>query len=344
MLRLSVSEVQRFQEELHCPGPGLSVSHLMVPVRQLMAALGLDERRLLKLHLEHKLLQALVLYRYCGEAVPPTCGLDRFLTQREIGDPRELLPEIMEQNILLKSTRGYGSEPTLEYDKNYGVINKAIERCLEGKPVSHPEQEQFIIQERLAIDAEYRVHTLEDQVVPDLTHRRFAPTTSIEERIEANAFVQTMLDRMPQAMVADAVCGWDVARTTAGDWRIIEINYTGFHTIFGRGFQCSGYFTEPQWGFARVARLLRHAERMYAVRISIEETADPADPEFTQLYAWIASGLELLRGYDDFARLISKVEQIPIPEVIGGASHPPQSIQFFKSYTARLKGFLAVLQ
>ena len=141
--------------------------------------------------------------------------------------------------------------------------------------------ETFVLQGRVAIDEEYRVHTVEGRVAPKLTYRRYGWGISPDEREAPNTFVQRAIDRLPNGFVRGAIVAWDVAkirvRERAGDDRfvIIEANLAGYHPVFDRGFQCSGFFQGP-WGPALVARLFEFIEQTYGVKVRVDVDV-PAD-------------------------------------------------------------------
>jgi hypothetical protein len=139
----------------------------------------------------------------------------------------------------------------------------------------------------LPIVKEYRVHSLEDQVVEDLTFLRYGRGNIPGERDAPNAFVQSVLDRLPAGVVAGSLFGWDVALVRNGAFRIIEMNPTGVHPVHRPGFQCSGFFQDPDWGASLVARLLRFIERRRQVKILIRTDAS-ADCSEARFYADVA--------------------------------------------------------
>jgi amino acid adenylation domain-containing protein len=147
------------------------------------------------------------------------------------------------------------------------------------------------VQERIEIAREYRVHTLEDRVIPDLTFRRYAPEhTDVLERDDPNAFVQTLLDALPAAFVKDTLCGWDVALDTHGRWRVIECNYSGRHLHFKPGFHCSGFFQVPRWDSSSIVSLARFAAERHHLTIDVIPDTVMVDDE-RAMYARVARAL-----------------------------------------------------
>jgi hypothetical protein len=130
-------------------------------------------------------------------------------------------------------------------------------------------EERWIVQERVPIVTEYRVHTMEDRVIEDLTYVRYGRGDIVEARVAPNAYIRTILDRLPASIVRGSLLGWDVAATADGRFLIIEVNFTGYHPVHRVGFQCSGYFQDIEWGACCTARLLRFVERNYGVECRV---------------------------------------------------------------------------
>ena len=68
------------------------------------------------------------------------------------------------------------------------------------------EDEAWIVQEKVRIEKEYRVHSIEDRVIDDLTLLRYGTGDIPGERDAPNTFVQRLLDRLPgDLVVADHI-------------------------------------------------------------------------------------------------------------------------------------------
>jgi hypothetical protein len=74
---------------------------------------------------------------------------------------------------------------------------------------------------------------------------------------------------LPAAVVGNSLCGWDVALTDQGTFIVVEVNFSGFHPVYERGFHCSGFFQDRDWGPKTIAHLIRFIERMDGVTIVI---------------------------------------------------------------------------
>jgi hypothetical protein len=141
--------------------------------------------------------------------------------------------------------------------------------------------EEWIVQERIPIDVEFRVHSLQDRIVDDLTFRRYTGGDIPSERHAPNRYVQSLLDRLPAGFISGTLCGWDVARTPAGKFRIIEANFAGFHPVYRPGFQVSGYFVNLDWGAKSTAQLMRFVENRDRLRIDALADVDVESKERT---------------------------------------------------------------
>lgn len=255
-------------------------------VRQLYRALGFDEDRVFRWRLEHKLVQALLMNHFAPGCVPVTRGLEALADG--VADVGAALEREFPAGFFLKPALGDSSGDGDGADRTQQILC-----AVRGAPGGLLDEE-FLVQERVPIAVEYRVHTLEDRVVEDLTFHRYGKGDIPGERDAPNGFVQSVLDRLPDGMVAGTICGWDVARTPDGALLAIEVNFSGFHPVFHRGFQCSGWFHDEQWGALSVARLVRFLEEHCGVRVKVEADRPDLEAE-NRFYEEVNRSRELLR-------------------------------------------------
>lgn len=253
-------------------------------VRQLYKALQLDEHQQLKWRLEHKLVQALILNHYLPVSVPVTRGLARQIHAYGRGSLRERLHQEFSNGFYIKSALGHSSGDLGVSDMSDELLS-AIEagEMVEGDHL-HILNEQWVVQERIPIETEYRVHSFEDRVIEDQTFRRYGKGDIPGERDVPNAYMQSLLDRLPSALIRSSLCGWDIALTTEGKFIVIEANFSGFHQVFRRGFQCSGYFQDPDWGAKSIASLVQFIEKGYDLTITIGLDTE-AESEESRFYS-----------------------------------------------------------
>jgi hypothetical protein len=238
-------------------------------VRVFWNALGFDEHRKFAWRLEHKLVQAGVLNRFTGGAFPRTWGLARLLRQ---GLGESLLAALATGRFFVKRALGHLSGDWGSADGTARVLHDLRSGVdLVGDRGQSPADEAWVVQERMAIDREYRVHSFEDVVLPELTFDRYGPSPVPEQRDAINGYVQSLLDRLPGGLVGETLYGWDVAVAADGSRRVIEVNLAGFHPVYERGFQASGFFQNHQIGPPLLAGLARHLRAAYNVVLALPD-------------------------------------------------------------------------
>jgi hypothetical protein len=266
---------------------GLGGGTRAVLVRQLLRALGFDEHNHVEWRLEHKLVQALALQSYLPGLFPVTRGLRGTLAGKSRNEFQPFLASEFPAGYIIKTALGDSSG---EAESKPPAVEDIL-RDLPDRGSPAPPQlagEKYIVQEKIPIAQEYRVHSLEDLVVDDLTFRRYTAGSIPGEREALNAEVQSMLDRLPGAIVGGSLLAWDVARKPDGGYAIVEVNFSGFHPVFKRGFHCSGYYHDYNWGSCDTARLLNHVARVDGVEVVVHADA-PERPEENRFYADVAA-------------------------------------------------------
>jgi hypothetical protein len=260
---------------------GLAGTTRALPVRQLLRALGFDEGRHLRWRLEHKLIQALVLRGWIPEAIPVTCGLNALTAGCGAARIRESLASRFPNAYRIKSALGDSSGEVRNPDAAEAVLH---DLAAAGVRVDCTIlEERHVVQEAIPIAVEYRVHTLEEDVVEDLTFRRYEGGSIAGERDRPNAFVRSLLTRLPDGLVGGSLLAWDIAEQPSGEFAVIEVNFSGFHPVFKRGFHCSGYFHDRLWGACDTARLLNHVASKDGIEVSVHADA-PEHPLENRFY------------------------------------------------------------
>lgn len=269
-------------------------------VRQIYQLLGFDENYAFQWRLDHKLIQALIIRKFAPDSIPLTCGLYRYVASS--GVPVDQLREQLEGSFV-KRAIGYGASADNRADLELAL--RAVSEQLPLKQLRTLTDEDWIIQQRLQIAEEYRVHTVEDTVLDELTFVRHSRRPLRNERSGPNEFVGNVSRRLPEALFKNSICGWDIAKLPNGDYRVIEINFGGFHP--GAGFQCSGFFQTPGVGAYVLARLVRGLEAKFGIDFVIE--ADGSDSEVRCLYEAIALWTALFRLSRDISDMSHLLER-----------------------------------
>jgi Family of unknown function (DUF6492) len=245
-------------------------------VRRLLSSLGFDEHRAMSWRLEHKLILASVFERYVPGALPRTWGLGSLVGALGPVSLRGALAAALPTGAFIKKTLG-----CLSGDRGAADATRTILDVLErGDDLSPPgpglADEEWIVQERIEIARELRVHTMEDFVLEGFTSLRYRPGVVPDDRAVVEEFVQSILDRLPDGIVGESLWGWDVGVDARGRLRVIEVNLAGFHPVCCRGFQCSGFFQDHAVGPQLLADLFARVAEAYGVEVEIPEE-DPGD-------------------------------------------------------------------
>jgi len=279
-----------------CLRDGLAGSTRALLVRQLLRALGFDEHRHLQWRMEHKLVQALVLRSFVPESIPVTCGLSALPGRHDSRELRQFLACHFPSGYVIKAALG-DSSGEISNGNGSDLASIGLESAGPRQPCSLLD-EKCVVQERVPITTEYRVHSLEEEVIEDLTFRRYNDGSIPGEREAPNAFVKSLLRRLPDALVGGSLLAWDIALQPSDSFVIIEVNFSGFHR-----FHCSGYFHDQHWGACDTARLLNHVARTDGVEVSAEPDA-PDYPIENRFYMETAAWQFRHRGL-----------AVPLPEV-----------------------------
>ncbi|HEX3879642.1 MAG TPA: hypothetical protein VHW24_21815, partial [Bryobacteraceae bacterium] len=248
--------------------PQLAATTRALPLRQAFLALDFDEQRLGRWRLEHKLVQALVFRQYCADSLPLTHGLDRLTQGVESRDLRALLKQKFPSGFIIKTALGDCSGA--EIDSRTEAALAWIESGARFAPGPGAlVDEEFIVQERKRIRREYRVHSIEDRIIGDLTVHRHQGLVAPGERQGPNEYVQRILNALPSGIVAGAHLAWDVALLEDTGFSAIEVNIGGLHTRWNPGFHASGFFHHKDYGAIYTARLLLFLESTYQCCIQV---------------------------------------------------------------------------
>lgn len=276
-VRLDVTAAEDLKNGLAEPHEGALL------VRHLLRELGFDEERLFLYRIDHKLIQCLLLEHYCPGVTPVSIGCSRELSGLSKVEVHQRIESAYREGFFIKpslSTGGYAinfldSIPEIDLET---LISLSVN-------VVPPEAETYLFQKKLAIAEEFRVHSLEDMVISDLTYSRFVPeTTDFSRTARPNRFIQEIIDQLPSTLVRDSLYAWDVAFDSTGRGSVIEINPAGIHPVFRPGFQCSGFFQTRSWGVRCLSTLLQHVEETYNIAIDLEFPLNLNDP-FANIYA-----------------------------------------------------------
>jgi len=231
-------------------------------VRFILFYLGIDENQVLRWRLENKFRQYQILNFYSPDCMPNTFGLFELLKQEK---GVEKIRELFSKGYFLKAALGDASYVSKNWDRT-----NEFDDILSQQTSSNEPFEAYIVQKKLQLRREFRVHTFCKEVIPLLTYR-IPNTQYFNDHNDAEEFVFSVLGRLPNQITEGTLIAWDIGLTTYGQYFIIEANFTGFHPEYRRGFQTTGYVDNHQYGAVICAWLNNYFCKKYGLFV---ETID----------------------------------------------------------------------
>jgi len=228
-------------------------------VRFILFLLGIDENHVLRWRLENKFRQYQILNFYSPGCMPDTLGFFELL-KKDKGV--EKIRELFAKGYFLKAALGDASYVSKSWDKT-----KEFDDILLQYSSLNERYEAYVIQKKLRLRREFRVHTFCKEVIPLLTYR-IPNTQYFNYHKDAEEFVDTVLNRLPNQITEGTLIAWDIGLTTNGQYFIIEANFTGFHPEYRRGFQTTGYVDNHQTGAVICAWLNSYFLKKYGLFVA----------------------------------------------------------------------------
>lgn len=229
-------------------------------IRAILYELGINEHHILKWRPENKYIQYLILNHYAPGCMPKTLSLTVLLEKDEwVANIRRLI----KSRYFIKATLGFGSGATNSFDKTTD-----FEQILRNRKDDESFQnEKWIIQKRLNLNKEFRIHTFGKDILYGLT-LRIGGKDETNDFDQPQEFVNSILQKLPSSFLEGTLIGWDVGLTKKGKYYIIEANFTGFHPVYHTGFQTTGYVDTPPLGPIICALLHTYFRNKYGISIA----------------------------------------------------------------------------
>lgn len=222
-------------------------------VRAMLSRLKIDEHRIFKWRPENKYIQYLIFSHYAPGCVPKTIGLNRLLKR---GDWVSRIRSLIGSGFFIKATLGFGSGRARNFDRT-----SEIEQILDEHNF-----EKWMIQKKLKLKKEFRIHTFGSDVLYGMTFR-ISGAAEPPDYDAPQQFTRQVLEKLPPSLRESTLIGWDIGLTSKGKYYVIEANFTGFHPEYHPGFQTSGYFEEAFCGPIICAWLNAYFRYKYGVSI-----------------------------------------------------------------------------
>jgi hypothetical protein len=237
-----------------------------VLIRSLLQQLHIDEHHIFRWRLENKFRQYQVLNYYVPGCMPSTFGLGKLLKET---NGTQKIQDLVRKGYFVKATLGHGSGKTKSFDKT-----DLLDDVLASVPEESSGLESWMLQQKIDIKAELRIHSFEKQIIQGLSF----PTggEQVSDKLQAEGFVEDILQQLPESILNGTLLAWDIAVIKNGQYKVIETNITGYHPEFAAGFQTTGYVDDEVLGPIVCAWINTYLKHFYCLSIA---GTDP--PELT---------------------------------------------------------------
>lgn len=247
-------------------------------IRAILNKLNINEHHVFRWRLDNKYRQYQILNHYFPGCVAKTIGLSELLAEN---DGSKKIRELCAHGFFVKSTLGHRTGQAGSFDRT-AELEDIIKFYQEKENQEREHQpEQWILQEKLDLNEEFRVHTFGNDLIYGLTFIMAGMDSS--KSFAAEILVQKILASLPATISQGTLIGWDIGITHANEYYIIEANFTGFHPEYYAGFQTSGYFGDPDYGPAMCAWLNNYFRNKYQISIeTVEQDLRSSSPFFDE--------------------------------------------------------------
>lgn len=247
-------------------------------IRAILNKLNINEHHVFKWRLDNKYRQYQILNHYFPGCVAKTIGLSELLAEN---DGLKKIRELCAHVFFVKSTLGHRTGQAGSFDRTT-ELEDIIKLYQEKKSQESEDQlEKWMLQERLDLNEEFRVHTFGSDLIYGLTFIMAGQDSS--KSSAAEIFIQKILTSLPATILQGTLIGWDIGITHTNEYYVIEANFTGFHPEYYAGFQTSGYFGDPDYGPAMCAWINNYFRNKYQISIeTVEQDLKSSSPFFEE--------------------------------------------------------------
>lgn len=241
--------------------------------------------------MDHKLVQTEILNHYRHGTVPNAVGLTQFASYLVKDGLAPSDEPWIEKDFICKEALSEGTGEANSHDSVASAIQRAVQTIPLADELSLA-NEHYMLQRRLEIRKEFRVHSFEDRVVESLVYHRYGdghPLSTVDHSLIS--FVQSIIDTLPPALLAGFSYGWDVALLADGQYQVVEANPSGMHPIFRPGFHCSGVFQVVRSRIAALSRLIKFIQHSYGTAVTVVSDSSSRD-DASAVYWWTGQALK----------------------------------------------------
>lgn len=248
-------------------------------VRALLNKLDVNEHHVFRWRLENKYRQYLILNHYVPGCISKTISFSQVLNAH---NGVQKIKELCENGFFVKATLGHRTGEANSFDKT-----KELDNIIYSYQKGHSHLEKWMLQKRLDLKEEFRIHTFGTDIIRGLTFIANGEDSSKSK--DAEMFLKGILRKLPDAILRGTLIGWDIGVTETDEYYVVEANFTGFHPEFARGFQTSGYFGDRAYGPILCAWLNNYFRIRYHVSIGSIESSLLSSDEFYKEFMYYDS-------------------------------------------------------
>jgi hypothetical protein len=249
-------------------------------VRSMLRKLNINEHHVFKWRPENKFRQYEIFSYYIPGCMPQTLSFSKLLKQP---DGVQQIKELFSEGFFLKATLGDASFSTNSWDKTaeFDQISKLHN-------VNSNNYESYMLQKKLDLKCEFRIHTFCKDVIPCLT---FLVQSQILSSNYAGVekFLNEILRKLPDGILQGTLIAWDIGLTSNDKYFVIEANFTGYHPEYRTGFQTTGYVDDNHFGPIICAWLNNYFNVKYGIHVdSVEKSLLESNPFYQSFIFYIS--------------------------------------------------------
>lgn len=227
-------------------------------IRAILYELHIDEHHIFKWRPENKYVQYLIFKHYSRGCMPVTAGLSSVLKN---DNWVTTIRKRIKYDHFIKATLGFGSGGRKDFDRT-----TEFEQILKQHQEEHFLHEKWILQRKLKLNKEFRVHSFGKDILYGLTFK-ISGGDSPGDFDGPQEFISLILQKLPSSLLEGTLIGWDVGLIKRARYYVIEANFTGFHPEHRAGFQTTGYVDEMPFGPIICAWVNSYFRNKYGVSI-----------------------------------------------------------------------------
>ncbi|WP_158797918.1 hypothetical protein [Pedobacter sp. L105] len=273
-------------------------------VRSILYEANINEHHVFRWRLENKYMQYLVLNYYIPGSMPKTISFTKLLN---CANGIQKIRLLLGKGFFLKATLSERTGTTNTFDRTAEF--EQIIRLSLNKHFTN-QNEKWILQKRLNLKTEFRIHTFNNDVIYGMTFKIIGLIT--QDNCNAERFVKNILDKMPCTIVQESLIAWDIGLTDDDQYYVIESNFTGFHPEFNYGFQTSGYFQSSPSGPIMCAWFNMYMKNKYGISVSYVDRSLLIIGSFFNDFVFYLSVFR----HEHFKAIRDKIKNIPLNAII----------------------------